>query len=149
MQVCPESVASLIRIMQLSLIKPPRPYTLIKGKRIVSSILSQRVVDEKLSNLDSSYVNDLLSNTKGIIELSQKANRLFLRTSGSEKKQFLKKLLSNCTLDHGTVKPEFQYPLGMLFDANAKWKASGALSSDLCAVHSFWYPKANSNSTSS
>ncbi|MCK5034421.1 MAG: recombinase family protein [Candidatus Sabulitectum sp.] len=104
------------------------------------------LVDEKLSNLDSSYVNDLLSNTKGIIELSQKANRLFLTVSGSEKKQFLKKLLSNCTLDHGTVKPEFTYPLGVLFDTNTKWKASGALSSDLCAVHSYWHPGKESNS---
>ncbi|MCK5133971.1 MAG: hypothetical protein KAR40_17710, partial [Candidatus Sabulitectum sp.] len=46
----------------------------------------------------------------------------------------------NCTLERGTVKPEFAYPLGMLFDTNAKWEASGAVSSDLSAVHSLWHP---------
>lgn len=98
------------------------------------------LVDEKLTNLDSPNLKDALSNTKGIIELAQKANRLFLRVSGREKKEFLKKLLSNCVLDHGTVKPEFHYPLGVLFDTNSKWKASGAVCSDLCAMHSFWHP---------
>jgi hypothetical protein len=106
------------------------------------------IIDEKLSSLDSSHYRDLLSNTKRILELAQSAHSLFLTAPALERKQFLNNLLSNCTLDHGTIKPKLIYPLGLLFNTNAKWKASGAVSSDISAVHSFWHPETNSNTES-
>ena len=102
------------------------------------------LIDERLASLDSSPGKHLLSKAKGILELAQSAHRLFLKAPAPEKKQLLQNLLWNCTLDHGTVKPEFAYPLGMLFDTNAKWKASGAVSSDLLAVNSMWHPEQDS-----
>ncbi len=103
------------------------------------------LIDEQLDSLDSDPYRDILSKSKGILELAHNAHRLYLEAPGPEKRQLLQNLLWNCTLERGTVHPEFAHPLGVLFDTNAKWKASGAVSSDLSAVHSIWHPVANSN----
>ncbi|MCK5036617.1 MAG: recombinase family protein [Candidatus Sabulitectum sp.] len=105
------------------------------------------LIDEKLASLEASAILDPLTRAKGILELNQSAGRLFVKAPNAEKKPFLENLLSNCTLESGSIKPELQYPFDLLQDTNIAWKASGAVSSDISAVRSFWHPKPNSNSS--
>ena len=103
-------------------------------------------IEEKLATLDSSSLHNPLSTARNSIELSQKALSQFVKSTGTEKKQILQKVLSNCKLSHGVVIPEFRQPYGILHDTNVAWKASGAKITDQNALHAFWHPKANSNS---
>ena len=103
------------------------------------------LISEKLSSLETSTLRDPLSTARGILELNQSAGRLFVKAPNNEKKPFLENLLSNCTLREGTIKPALQYPFDLLQDTNIAWKASGAVSTDISAVHSIWYPQRDSN----
>lgn len=103
------------------------------------------VINEKLSFLEASAIHDPLSTARGILELNQSAGRLFVKAPNNEKKPFLENLLSNCILNEGTIKPSLQYPFDLLYNTNIAWKSSGAVSSDISAVHSVWYPKQDSN----
>ncbi|NOQ22727.1 MAG: hypothetical protein GQ565_08795 [Candidatus Aegiribacteria sp.] len=103
------------------------------------------LISEKLSSLEASTLHDPLSNARGILELNQSAGRLFVKAPNNEKKPFLENLLSNCTLSEGTIKPALQYPFDLLHNTNSSWKASGAVSSDISAVHSIWYARQDSN----
>ena len=103
------------------------------------------LVEEKLDSLDSDTLKDPLEYAKGIIELAQNAHSLFVKAQSVEKKLFLKSILSNCTLRESKISPVFSQPYAILADTNAKWRASGAVSSDLSAVHSLWHPEQDSN----
>jgi len=103
------------------------------------------LVEENLSELEASAMLNPLTKVKGILELNQSAGRLFVTAPNDEKKAFLENLLSNCILEHGSIKPELRYPFDILHDTNAKWKGSGAKITDISALHSFWHPKPNSN----
>ena len=103
------------------------------------------LIIEKLSSLEVATLNDPLGTARGILELNQSAGSLFVNAPNNEKKPFLENLLSNCSLSDGTIKPSLQYPFDLLQDTNIAWKASGAVSSDIPAVHSIWYPRRNSN----
>jgi len=103
-------------------------------------------VDEKLSTVEIDSLEDPLEYAKGIIELTQSAQSLFLESPIEDRKPFLQDLLSNCTLRDSRINPTFAYPFGLIADTNALWKSSGAVSGDLSAVHSVWYPETNSNS---
>lgn len=104
------------------------------------------LIDEKLSSLESSKNYDPLGTVQGIIELAQHAGSMFLKASASDRKQYLRIMLSNCTLREGKINHQFNKPYALLHDANAKWKAHKAVSGDLSAMESIWHPKANSNS---
>ena len=103
------------------------------------------ILSERLDNLELGSQTDALAHARGIFELTQKAHRHFVIAPATEKRQFLQKLFSNCTLESGVVYPAFQYPLGVLYDTNTKWKESGAVSTDKCALLSVWHPETNSN----
>lgn len=103
------------------------------------------LVEEQLSDLEASALRDPLKHAKGILELNQSAARLYDKAPKAEKKPFLENLFSNCTLRAGSIQPELRYPFNILADTNATWKASGAVSTDISAVRSHWYPEANSN----
>ena len=103
------------------------------------------LVEEKLESLESSSPVDPLESARGILELSQNAHRLFVKAPADEKKQFLQNMLSNCTLQAGSIRPELRQPFDMLYDTNAVWKASGAVSSNREAVHTVWRPQRDSN----
>jgi len=102
------------------------------------------LVEEKITSLDSDSQHDPLEYTKGIIELSQNAYSLFVTAPTSEKKLFLKSILSNCTLRESRIAPSFSQPFALIADTNIAWRDSNALSSDSLAMHSFWHPKPNS-----
>jgi hypothetical protein len=74
------------------------------------------------------------------LELAQNAHTMFVKAPASERKEFLQYFLSNCTLREGKINPEFNEPFAQLHVTNTAWKASGAVSSDLSAVCSVWYP---------
>ena len=103
------------------------------------------LIDEKLSSIDSSVAYDPLAFAKGILELTQNAGNMFLKAPSSDRKQFLQKVLSNCTLSESRIHPKFREPFALLYDTNTRWKASGAVTSDLSAVRSFWHPEQDSN----
>ena len=82
-----------------------------------------------------------LSTARNSIELSHNALSQFVKSTGTQKKQILQKVLSNCKLSHGVVIPEFRQPFGILHDTNVAWKASGAKITDQNALHAFWRPQ--------
>lgn len=88
------------------------------------------LVEEKLDSLEVSSPVDPLESARGILELSQNAHRLFVKAPADEKKQFLQNMLSNCTLQAGSISPVLRQPFDMLYDTNSVWKASGAVSSN-------------------
>ena len=98
------------------------------------------LIDEKLSSLDSSKNYDPLGTVQGIIELAQHAGSMFLKASASDRKQYLKIMLSNCTLREGKVNHQFSEPYELLYDTNVKWKAHKAVSGDLSALDRFGTP---------
>jgi len=105
------------------------------------------LIDEKLSSLETGSNYDPFSTAKGIIELAQLGGSMFLKASACDRKQFLKSVLSNCSLREGKIKHQFNEPYALLHDTNTRWKAYRAVNDDLSAMHSFWYPKPNSNTT--
>lgn len=102
-------------------------------------------MEEKLDSLEVSSPVDPLESARGILELSQNAHRLFVKAPADEKKQFLQNMLSNCTLQAGSISPVLRQPFDMLYDTNSVWKASGAVSSNREAVHTVWRPQRDSN----
>ncbi|MCD4707517.1 MAG: recombinase family protein [Candidatus Sabulitectum sp.] len=113
-----------------------------------SAVIKREIelIDENLSSLESSSNYDPLATAKGIIELAQHAGTMFLKASASDRKQFLRSVLSNCTLREGKIKHQFNEPYALLHDTNTRWKAYRAVSDDLSAMDSFWHPERNSNS---
>ena len=103
------------------------------------------LIDEQLSSFESSSNYDPTATAKGIIELAQHAGSMFLKASASDRKQYLRIMLSNCTLREGKINHQFSKPYELLHDTNMKWKAHKAVSGDLSAMESIWHPEANSN----
>ena len=103
------------------------------------------LIEEELSSVDETANLDPLSTAEKIIETLQEAPELYLRGDALQKRTLLQNLLSKCSLTHGTIQPEFPYLIGIVHDTNIAWRASGAVSTDNTALHSFWHPVANSN----
>ena len=68
---------------------------------------------EELNNCRVSDDQAYLQGVK-ILELAAKAHELYKKQNSDEKNKFLRILLSNCTLDNGTVRPVYRKPFDIL-----------------------------------
>jgi len=103
------------------------------------------LVDEKLETLTLDSFEDPLEYARGIIELGQRADSLFLTAPADEKKLCLKTVLSNCTLQENRISPQFAKPLDRIADTNAIWRGISDVNKDQNLIHAVWHPKPNSN----
>ena len=68
---------------------------------------------EELNNCRVSDDQAYLQGVK-ILELAAKAHELYKKQTSDEKNKFLRILLSNCTLENGTVRPVYRKPFDIL-----------------------------------
>ena len=104
------------------------------------------IVKEKLETLNLDDIVDPLEYARGIIELLQNADSLFVDSDVDEKRYYLENVLSNCTLKKYQINPVLAEPYASIAVANAKWKSSGGVKGGAAGMCSVWHPLENSNS---
>jgi len=102
-------------------------------------------VEEKIETLSPDTLIDPLDYARGIIELGQSAESLFVEAAVDEKRDLLQRVLSNCTLMKSQIYPEFAKPFDVIAVANAAWRGGGGSGGGSDRMCSCWHPVANSN----
>ncbi len=102
-------------------------------------------LDVQIGNLESSEYENILASAKRILELSHNAHSLYLTAPIVEKREFLRDLLSNCTLSDGIITPTLEEPFNKLLLTNMIWKKNKVENSDFSDLRSVWYPRRDSN----
>jgi site-specific DNA recombinase len=72
-------------------------------------------IRDELRRLDEQATTD---NAASILELSQRAYSLYMSQERTEQRRLLKALLSNCTLERGSLMPTYSKPFDLLVQGN-------------------------------
>ena len=96
---------------------------------------------ERLSSATNEYYSDGVK----LLELAQRAQSLYFKSTLDEKRQILDFLYQNCTLQGGQVKVEFRKPFDLFVDAAVEEKKMAKENQPFAAGHPVWYPRRDSN----
>jgi site-specific DNA recombinase len=112
-----------------------------KYREFEAKLESLRADLVQLANATGSYYEEGLR----LLELSQGAYSLYVKSNYEEKRKILDLLYSNCTLQGQEVVGKFRQPLQMIIDASAAEKRMRQEKRSTEARNEVWYPRQDLN----
>jgi hypothetical protein len=92
---------------------------------------------ERLESAKSSYLEE----GERILKLSQRAYSLYVSQEPAEQRKLIDILLSNCTLEAGTVKSELRKPFDLIADGVQKERQLRSSKLPFTAANGNWLPR--------